>query len=480
MPAISSVNPVRLSQPWVSGHQTAHFGQQSVDQTAPQSPADIPLSQIRVVCPAGLKLSQAQIKAYLAQVFQAHQMARRHQLWALGHMAARPLGSPALNGAYPLDARDKSVSGEPNALNHSLRQLQAPSGNGHNGDLYGAWEFLGAVVTLNNGVQAVATNLEPNPYNVTCAERTALIRAMNKGLEQLPTHLLEAEDALPQVRQNLKAKTLVISNARPVGTHFDALCFECLKWFSNPDYVEPDAHIVSLVKGNNPSQPWTLEVRRIRDILPLLDTRGPSVSYHPVAQLPINFSDSARQSMARHGPVRREVINHIVERAKACFHENQAVKFNERNYAVSVLFSNGQAITRSRLDFKRRIAFRPELRAIADGVQFNHNRPAIQPYGNQWLTRQLFQYQLGSRFSLNRLGFDRSGPDPYQPNQVRMICFYGNYPDIPSVDSLAMLATYAPAGPDTLVGVIQQDALQVRTIADYVKQFHHADGHLTF
>lgn len=418
------------------GLQHPRLGQSSL----PQEVQQLLQGPLHVVTPPGLTLSDQDVKGLLSDIVQAHKIARRHKVFVTG-------------------TQDKS--------------------NGVNGDMYGAWEFLGSVVTMNNGVKATATNFEPNAYNVTCAERAAMIRGLNQGIEQMEDRFFQESTLAPQVKPQLKIKQLVISSSRPLGSHFDSFCFECLKWFSNPDYCEPSARVASLVK--DPKGQWVLEVRRISDILPLLGETGPSVTGQRINQLPVALSDSARQ-IIESGGVRldRPTLNHLMVMARQSYYDNQSVKFPERNYATSVLFDSGQAMTRSRFDFKRRLAYRPELRAIADGIQYNQSSDLVGPYRSTWWTRPQFYMRQTQKASMNALGLDLTGPDPYRAGQVKLICYYGNYKDIPAVDSIAMLASFPPAGLNTLIAVIRDNRINVRTIGDYIKQFHQADAHLTY
>jgi hypothetical protein len=150
-----------------------------------------------------------------------------------------------------------------------------------------------------------------------------------------------------------------------------------------------------------------------------------------------------------------------------------------------VLLSNGKAYSGARFDWTKRWFQAPDLEAAQVGIQTEQKwrqwleelwsnveglltAPRAEKLLNtlkQWVQKfdETFSTRLLTRIE-NLLSIDP---------KVVAVAYYGTEPsEMPSVKSLGYLAQELRGGLNTLVSVIEDNVLQIRTIPDYMKEIY--------
>jgi hypothetical protein len=301
---------------------------------------------------------------------------------------------------------------------HELALVNEKLGNFSN-------RYKATSIQLENGIWETATNMEIARDTTLCGERSAITSVWNKALQTLAGSL-KSDTELEQAREGLKVKTLAMATSN-LGEH-TTICTECENWLASHKYFTPQTRFVQLVK--DPNNSLVLQVQTQQQMIPLLNSQQPSITQQPIASLPMRISDQARDVMRTRSIEPQKLVD-LLEQARQCYQENRTAELSGKNSAAGVMFSNGQTESRPRFDWTKRWFEPPDLRAVAEGfrkLQAQHFDPLLR---------------------------------------INAIAYYGEDPDTPPNRTLGYLAQPTRGGPDTLIAVIENNTVQVRTVHDY-------------
>lgn len=280
---------------------------------------------------------------------------------------------------------------------------------------------------LENGQWALGTNIELTRDNVFCGERSALVNSWNSALNKVNVEDLQDPARRTQVEDGLKGKLLAMSSGEsPDNPSAGSPCSECQSWLATDRYFGPETLIANL--GKTDQGRFFIRVRQVQDLLPLLPGQMPSNTAKSIASLPVNVSARAREAMQAQG-IEADALTRLIKQAKAAYRSNDTAVHSGKNTGSAVLLSNGKTVKGQRLDWTARWFESPELAAATRGVQ------------------------------------------SLKADRVQAVAYYGDAV-MPEVKTLGILAQETWGGPDTLIAVIEQDAIEVRTIRDYMTDIY--------
>jgi cytidine deaminase len=345
-------------------------------------------------------------------------------------------GNPALLAKYNVDA-DKfrveapagiTLDDKGAILTKLIETHEQAVKNKLLGNLSG--RFYATSTQLSDGTWGTATNIENSrDVGIVCGERSSLVRSWNNFIEKTPLSVLQDPAQAKELANNLKVKMLVMSS----GTAFDdpsagSPCTECQSWMATDRYYTPDTLIVSLRKQAETGELF-LKARKLGDIQPFWGKSQPSLTDQPMKQLPVKVSDKAAAAMATKGITQNQLVT-LMSKAQQRYNANALAELSDKNTASSVLFSNGKIVSGSRFDWTMRWFETPDLTTAASGY--------------------------------------RKFAEKGAPAQIQALAYYGNDKNIPPIPTMGVLAQPSRGGLDTILLVIENNTLQVRTIQDYM------------
>jgi len=303
----------------------------------------------------------------------------------------------------------------------------------------------GAMVVLDNGIEALGTNIEASRKNTFCDLRYAITNALNRFI--VKTERPSGSDAA--AIKSPTVKTVYLANA-DLNAEPPVPCSDCQSWLDSR-YVSPKTQVVSLEQ--NPSGKGArLRSRTVKDMLPLHKGRDEPVQLitdKRPQDLPVKVSLSANQllnAQADLPDMARSLIRHAkqdtVKKDSAC-HDGKP-----QTGAAVLLSPAGLMNRQNTFSWSNRWTEPADLRAAANALERVDRR--------RQLTQKLPGFLQG--FFAKWLA----------PQQVRAIAYYGELPPIPSLGRIARKSKSS----ETLVITVENDVIQVRTIQDYMPEMY--------
>ena len=202
--------------------------------------------------------------------------------------------------------------------NTQARRGQTLDGMGHSGKHYGAF------VELENGVTAVATNIDLATGENVCDLRSATVMAVNKALAQGKV-------------QGLTVKQSVLVNADLHGGKPNP-CSDCQRVMTG-EHFTPDSVVASLAATDNTEgKPYTLNVRRVSDMLGL--STGNASEDVPVTDRVLEtlspaVSESAQAVMERDWIGQHRLLE-LLEAAQAQYDKNASSEYSGKRTGAAL------------------------------------------------------------------------------------------------------------------------------------------------
>jgi cytidine deaminase len=325
----------------------------------------------------------------------------------------------------------------------------------------------GAAVVMNNGVEAMGTNVEASRQAVQCDLRYATTQAFNHSVAKLPA-------ALAQTPPPLKVQTVFLVNADFKGSQ-PIPCSDCQEWMGSRFY-SPATKVVSLERDdkNNP----LVRVRTVADMLPFHMGRTEPVrltTEQPLKKLPIKMSPRAKQALQGQSlsPVEMRTM---LQQAQATYRNNEQAA-RDSGLKIGVCAKVGSKLhSRGRFDWSTRWFEAADLRAVSDSME-------TSPVQKRWmehrwvpsLVKKVVRWMQTLTQKLTRwLPFFKQ-PEARQNEQkksnLHALAYYCDDPQQPSLTSLGRLARRRGSA-ETLVLTIENDVIQCRTIADFMPEMY--------
>ncbi len=294
-------------------------------------------------------------------------------------------------------------------------------------------------IRLADGTWALGTNIELTRDNVFCGERSATVNAWNTALGRHSLKDFQNAEVLGDIRNGLKVDMLVMSSSKPLGDPVaGSPCSDCQSWLATDKYYGPDTKIVALKRND---EGFYLQIREVRDLLPLRGQQKVSLTDKELdGNFPVDLSDKAKDAVAISGIAAGE-LRDLMQAAKDSYRQNKTAEISGKNLGTAVLLDPGDE----------------RGRVIERGQRFDWTARWNEPAD---LTAALVGYQK----------LREGNPPAYA--MIKAVAYYGESPEqMPSVGSLGKLAQKR-GGPDTLMLVIEDDVLKVRTISDYMTDIY--------
>lgn len=353
------------------------------------------------------------------------------------HQAAEPLPRElallAKHGIDPSKVRVVSSDGTGiEGLGVSKVELLARVAEAHEharknralGNISGAQ--VSANLMLRDGTWGLGTNIEKAREVALCGERSAVITAWNRALEDLPLEELEGDSAdLDRHRDGMKIEALIMSGPAPLDEAYNIEpCAECQNWMATERYFSPETKLITLTRDD---EGQILKVRRLRDLIPLHGVVCPGHVDRSISKLPVDISSNAQEAMATKGLSKKDLVS-LVERARHRAHSVASAEYSGKFDVAATRMSNGQVFDGTRTDWTARWFNPPDLSAAAQGIA------------------AMRQENLQAR--------------------VDAVAYYGESP--PSVESLGVIGQETRGGRDTLISTVEDERVQIRCVSDYM------------
>ncbi|MEO1301538.1 MAG: hypothetical protein AAFV36_00005 [Myxococcota bacterium] len=285
---------------------------------------------------------------------------------------------------------------------------------------------VSANLMLRDGTWGLGTNIEKAREVALCGERSAVVTAWNRALEELPLEELESKSAdLDRHRDGMKIEALIMSGPAPLDEPYNIEpCAECQNWMATERYFSPETKLITLTRDD---EGQILKVRRLRDLIPLHGVVCPAHVDKAIARLPVDVSSHAREAMEEKGLSQGDIVS-LVERARQRAHSVASAEYSGKFDAAATRMSNGEVFDGTRTDWTARWFNPADLSAAAQGVA------------------AMREANLQAR--------------------VDAVAYYGE--SLPSVESLGVIGQETRGGRDTLIATVENERVQIRCVSDYM------------
>ncbi len=288
----------------------------------------------------------------------------------------------------------------------------------------------------SNTFWVLAGNFELNISELICGERGGMTIAVNKAVGKLEKELVDKLPETANIQDMLKVKRLVMTSSKGLGEDTSAWqpCSDCYGWMGAGRFFSLDTQILSLGKDEKGSS--TLEVRTLKDLLPMQGLHKISMSDDSIDAMPIEYSKDGKE-ISEATKLSETMIRRLLKKAKNEY--EKSVKTNEgfsgKEDAAAVLFNESRRIFEG-----RRIEWVPRWPEPAD----------------------LIATMIGIN-ELAKVGIKNP--------TVKAIAHFGDHIEAPSIKGNGRLAQKR-GGKDVVRIVIEDNIIKVRTIKDYQPSVH--------
>jgi hypothetical protein len=294
---------------------------------------------------------------------------------------------------------------------------------------------------LKNGDESdtfwvLAGNFELNISELICGERGGMTIAVNKAIEKLEKELVDKLPETANIQDMLKVKRLVMTSSKGLGEDTSAWqpCSDCYGWMGAGRFFSLDTQILSLGKDEKGGS--TLEVRTLKDLLPMQGLHKISMSDDYIDAMSIEYSKDGRE-ISEVIKLSEKMIRRLLKEAKNEYEKSVKINdgFSGKEDAAAVLFNESRRIFKG-----RRIEWVPRWPEPADLVA-------------------------------TMIGINELAKVGIKNPTVKAIAHFGDHIEAPSIKSNGRLAQKR-GGKDVVRIVIEDNTIKVRTIKDYQPSVH--------
>ena len=281
-----------------------------------------------------------------------------------------------------------------------------------------------------------AGNFEMNISELICGERGGMTVGINKALKMLPMEWVSQLPDDVNIENMLKVKRLLMSSSKPIGEDKSAWqpCSDCYAWMGTNRFFTPETQIISFIKDDKSN--IVLEVRTLRDLLPIEDLKTISMTAKTLSELKIEYSDNAKRALTA-SPLLEEVIYELLNAAKNEYYSGTQINkgFSNKDSASAVLFNESDEIfTARRVEWVPRWPEPPDL--------------------------------LAAKIGINKLTKEK-----IESPSVKAVAYFGDHKEEPGIKSNGRLAQKR-GSKDVILITIENDVIKVQTILDYQPWIH--------
>ncbi len=317
--------------------------------------------------------------------------------------------------------------------------------------------YWGYSMQLQTGHWELATNIEHARDCAYCGERAAFDRLWNNKIEQVPVEKFKDKRSLEHLRKTLQVKTIVMADAETEIPYYSSVkagkmspCSECLDTINAGRYYSPETQMMMLCRDPSSGE-FYLGFRQMKDFLPVMGKQQVSLSDKPIESLPLQFSERAKTFLNKKGKGKSnqrdtswwesQIKNHL-KAAQAEYRKpgeppkgtlKNIKHLDSKQVYVATLFNRG--------DYSQ----------VATRVENSKrwNTPA------EICAEIMAVHQFSNLKNQGEL-------------EVNLMAYYGDDPvRIPNLKSLGPIAALR-GNPETLLAMIENGTIHVRTIRDYM------------
>lgn len=312
----------------------------------------------------------------------------------------------------------------------------------------------GALVVLDNGIEAMGTNVEASRQLTFCDLRYAITHAMNQSIATV------SPSELGRVAFQPKVKTIYLVNADMAGAP-PVPCSDCQEWLGSP-LCPPDTTIVSLEKDPQRGANVVVRLRTVRDMLPLHKARLSvrMVTDLPLASLPMQMSQFAeRRLLKKDQPVSLNKLRQMLAKAQDRYLQNARLSADSglKTGACVMLSPFESLIAADRFDWSTRWHEPADLHAVAKA--FAKAEVWQKPI------RRITESKWCPALVKNRAQLWLKTP------KIQAVAYYGEDSQLPPIASLGRMARRRGSC-ETLVVMVENNVIQVRTVADFMPEMY--------
>lgn len=303
-------------------------------------------------------------------------------------------------------------------------------------------DYWATCTQMSDGTWGSGVNMMLSPSLVQCSERASVNDAFTNYLEKQNRSQAPVGSIPPQ--KPVTVKNLVLSTPK-LGEPLTP-CSDCMAWMDTDQFFTPDTRLIHLIQDQATGQ-YKLWVRTLRDFLPYWGKKQPSLTTLPLNSLPIDRTMSAKG-------LSDQKVKALLKWAQKDFNDSKPGKFTPQQLSAAILLSDGTVSADSRFEWHKRLVETAELNAAGRGF-----RPR-----STWAKVLLTPLTFVARLL-------QSGKET-EPT-LSAIAYYGNAAqDIPDIKSLGYLAKKQHGSPNTLLILIENNRIKVRTISDYLPELY--------
>ncbi len=393
---------------------------------------------------------------------------------------SRPLGNQALfSGKLPRSPLQKvqpeeikldiaaSISPEeqtPDAIARHLKRLRQVHQHGLKGkqspnfsNRHYAAGLLARSADNQTPQWTMGTNIEPTWQHSTCDLRVAYDQLRNQAIQK-------GQEKAPLI------DTIYLVNA-DLNQMPPIPCADCQNLMTTQDF-SPKTRVISLQQDPDTRQ-FRLKMRTIQDMLPY-SHRDIAVRYTtdaPLDTLPVTRSPQAKQVLSNTGKPPQESLRSLLQQAQESYLNGVNPPNRTQTGSAMLLSPIRTPVTGSRLNWSTRWFQPADLAALHHGLEIWQRVQTIVKTLFQTCQAHLpdfIRQPLESMFQ-RAIGWLKQHP------HIQAVAYYGDEPHLPPISSLGRLAR-KHATPDTLIVTIENDRVQIRTLADYMPEMYHSNS----
>ena len=297
--------------------------------------------------------------------------------------------------------------------------------------------YNSTLVEMNNGVIGKSVGAEGHQEMPVCAEQGAIADAMKQTVSRVDLKMLD-DSGSPLSRKNMPKAQRVFH----AGDRLQP-CGSCLDWMQAGNFFRPDTEILALHKVGGNNKEFLIDIKYVKDLIPLSFTERGSFSNKPLEYLPIHLSDNAKRVLRNSDRFNQEDLKRLLALAKRDYFDalyNFNLKPRTRlGVSTALLLESGHVAAAPHIELRRSIHAMPDITAFSKALAKNmdmHNRQLKNP-------------------------------------KVFAVAYFGVDPEIPRPYNLNAFAHPNWGSSDVIIISIQGDIIKARTIGDYLPYDFH-------
>jgi len=231
-----------------------------------------------------------------------------------------------------------------------------------------------------------ATNFNDTSLTSVCGERSSVLVLFNKTIKKISLKKLKTNPEYKnQFQDNFKAKYLVMSSDKPIGTDKNASspCADCLSWFNTDKIFRDDTQIVFFDKDETGK--LCLKMRELSEALPYRNEKNSLiVGSKKLHELDFNITPDAVSAMKEKNISEKQILE-LMQNAQNARELNKGAKYTMENIGAAVMTDAHQIEIGKKFEWSRRWSLEPAETACLKAIESSPagaKIDAVAYYGN--------------------------------------------------------------------------------------------------